>query len=385
MHCIGIIAEYNPFHNGHARQIRLAKEAVGGAFVVVAMSPHFVQRGEPALLDKWTRTKMALSGGADLVLELPTAGAVSSSEGFAEAGVRLLAGTGIVDHLSFGSETVDLALLQKAAETALTEPPAFKAALEAHLSQGMGFAAARSLALAEVTDISELLLHKPNTILAIEYLKAILRTQANITPLPILREASYHDSQSPEAPSATMLRDLIRTGADISLYMPPDAVHILRASSVSDPFDTWGPLLFDRLLHHTPASLTGIRDVTEGLENRILQTIDRPMPISEAVDRISTRRYPKARIRRILLNILLEIDAAATCAPQYIRVLGFRKEAEPLLREMTQKAALPVVTNPAKAQEMLQQEAYASDLYTAHVSGTQKGRGREWTEPLIKY
>ena len=385
MRCVGIIVEYNPFHNGHARQIRLAKEALGGAFVVVAMSPHFVQRGEPALLDKWTRTKMALSGGADLVLELPTASAISSSEGFAEAGVRLLASSGVVTHLSFGSETTDLTLLQKAAETALTEPPAFKKALEENLSQGMGFAAARSLALAEAADISEVLLHKPNTILAIEYLKAILRLNADLRPLPILRTASYHDSLSPEAPSATMLRDLIRSGADISLYMPPEAVHILRASSVNDPFDTWGPLLYDRLLHHTPASLAGIRDVTEGLENRILQTIDRPMPISEAVDRISTRRYPKARIRRILLNILLELDAKTPIAPQCIRVLGFRKEAEPLLKEMTQKATLPVITNPAKAQELLQQEAYASDLYTAHVSGTQKGRGREWTEPLIKY
>ena len=385
MHCIGIIAEYNPFHNGHARQIRLAKEAAGGAFVVAAMSPHFVQRGEPALLDKWTRTKMALAGGADLVLELPTANAISSSEGFAEAGVRLLASTGIVTHLSFGCETSDLTLLQKAAETALTEPPAFKIALEENLSQGMGFAAARSRALSEAADISEILLHKPNTILAIEYLKALLRIKADLIPLPILRETSYHDSLLPEAPSASMLRDLICAKADISLYMPKEVLQILRSSSLCDPFDSWGPLLYDRLLHHTPASLAGIRDVNEGLENRILQTIDRPMPISEAVDRISTRRYPKARIRRILLNILLEIDAAATCAPQYIRVLGFRREAEPLLAEMTQKASLPIITNPTKAQGLLQKEAYYSDLYLAHVTDSEKTRGREWTEPLTKY
>ncbi|MCR5006226.1 MAG: nucleotidyltransferase family protein [Clostridiales bacterium] len=385
MHCIGIIAEYNPFHNGHARQIRLAKEAAGGAFVVAAMSPHFMQRGEPALLDKWTRTRMALAGGADLVLELPTAGAISSSEGFAETGVRLLASSGVVTHLSFGSETTDLTLLQKAAETALTEPPAFKKALEENLSQGMGFAAARSLALAEAADISEVLLHKPNTILAIEYLKALHRLDADMIPLPILRETSYHDSLHPEAPSASKLRDLIRTKADVSLYMPNEVIHILRRSPMSDPFDTWGPLLYDRLLHHTPTSLAGIRDVSEGLENRILQAIDRPMPISEAVERISTKRYPKARIRRILLNILLEMDAHLPCTPQYIRVLGFRRQAESLLSEMIQKSSLPVITNPAKAQDLLLPEAFYTDLYLAHVAGTEKTRGREWTEPLIKY
>ena len=385
MHCIGIIAEYNPFHNGHARHIRLAKEAVDGAFIVVAMSPHFVQRGEPALLDKWTRTKMALEGGADLVLELPTACAISSSEGYAEAGVSLLNSTGIVTHLSFGTETADLSVLQKAAEAAWSEPPAFKAALEQNLALGMGFAAARSRALSEIADISEIILHKPNAILAIEYLKAILRQNADLTPLPVLRETSYHDSLTPEAPSASMLRDMLRARADVSLYMPQEVYRILRGSAFSDPFDTWGSLLYDRLLHHTPDSLTKIPDVSEGLENRILQVIDHPMPISEAVERISTKRYPKARIRRILLNILLETDAKATKAPACIRVLGFRKSAECLLTEMAANATLPVVTNPARAQDLLHDEAFYSDLYMAHVADTVKTRGREWTEPLIKY
>ena len=384
MHCIGIIAEYNPFHNGHARHMRLAQEAEGDAFVVVCLSPHFVQRGEPALLDKWTRARMALEGGADLVLELPTACAISSSEGYAEAGIRLLQSTGIVTHISFGTETADLSILQKAAETAWAEPPAFKASLEENLSLGMGFAAARSRALAEAADISEILLHKPNTILAIEYLKALLRLQADMTPLPVLRETSYHESLNPEAPSASMLREALRDGADVSLYMPQDIYRQLRSTPLSDPFDTWGALLYDRLLHHTPESLAKVRDVAEGLENRILQTIDRPMPISEAVERISTKRYPKARIRRILLNILLEIDSRDPCTPNCIRVLGFRKSAENLLTEMAQKATLPVVTNPAKAQDLLWREAFYSDLYMAHVTGAEQVRGREWTEPIIK-
>lgn len=394
MNCIGVICEYNPFHNGHRYHLEEASHRADTPNIIAVMSGNYVQRAEPAVTDKWRRTAMALQGGASVVIEIPTCYSTSGSEFYAGAGIRLLDRTGVCTHISFGVETENPSLIQEISNIVFQEPEEYTSLLKIYMKEGIGYAAARAKALSRLTSIDPKLLRSPNFILAVEYYKAMARYGSRLIPLPIQRLGSYHNpSLSSDLPSATAIRHALMHNEDYKSAVPDSTARLLTPGTLAAPLDAWSLELFYRLCSHTPESLRKIQDVSEGLENRLLRCIDHPQRISVLVDLLSTKRYPRSRIRRILLHILLDItgDALPPEGPPYIRVLGFRKDAQPLLSRMVSSAAVPVITNPAKqlatlpaaARAMFQQEIHCTDLYYSHVPGSSKRRGSELTQPLV--
>ncbi len=398
MRCVGIICEYNPFHNGHQYQLREASRGAGGIPVIAVMSGNFVQRAAPAVTDKWTRTRMALEGGASLVLELPTCYSTAGSETFAGAAVYLMEQTGLISHLSFGAETPDLSVLKDAAHIVLREPEPYALLLKKGLREGKGYAAARQEALNALLKTDPDLLRAPNNILAIEYCKALERLSSAILPLPVKRGADSRDLCLHDGfASASAVRAALYSGLPVDGAVPPAARRLLTPDRIAAPFDDWSKELHYRLCFHDAKSLPAICEIGEGLENRILACADPSKTISALVEEIHGKRYPRVRIRRILLNILLDMTRIQRArmefhkGPGYIRVLGFRKEAEGLLSALISSARLPVVTNlprqlrslPEPAKRMLEAEIRYTDLYFAHVPGRAFTRGAEFTRPLV--
>ena len=352
MRICGIIAEYNPFHSGHARHISLARQASGTDFVICAMSGSFVQRGEPAIFDKWTRTACALAGGADAVIELPLLTAIQSAEGFASGGVKLLAAAGVTD-LCFGCETDDIVLLTDIAKTVADENESFRALLKQSLSAGSSYAKARALA-ADAPHVASL----PGAILGIEYIKAILRAFPDIRPHAVIREgADYHSEDiAAHLPSATAIRKALFAGQTNAALkaMPAPSADIVAAHLTAGLKPVFAHA-FDLALLHTLrlSSIDRIKllpDVSEGLENRILAAAQVSQTRDELIDRIKTKRYTYTRISRILLYALLGItrdmikmhNAAPTAC---IRVLGARNTS--VMSLLSEVCSVPLVTSAA--------------------------------------
>ena len=391
MNCTGIICEYNPFHNGHLYHLQEALRLSDNDHIIAVMSGNFVQRGEPAITDKWLRTEMALRGGASLVIEIPTVLSTASSEFYASAGVRLLQLTGICNAISYGVESMDISLLETVSNIVFHEPVEYTSLLKTYMNKGLGYAAARAQTLVDLTHCSPELIKSPNYILAVEYQKAILRYNACLRSVPVKRQGQYHDS-SIEAPlpSASAIRTALRDQQSYETAMPPWAVELLSSSETAEPLDSWSREFYYRICHHTAETLRTIPDISEGLENRILKHADCPQPLSELVTILSIKRYPRSRIRRILLRILLDIHHIPT--PEYIRVLEFRKDHQEVLTQLTKNAQVPVITNlarqlpslPETLQQQIQNEIRYTDLYAAHVPGTRLRKGAELTQPIIR-
>jgi cytidyltransferase-like protein len=346
---IGIICEFNPFHNGHLYLINRAKSEARN--VVVLMSGNFVQRGEPAMFDKYVRAKTALISGADLVLELPVVYASASAEIFASAATAILERSGIIEAVLFGSESGDLTRLNKAASALAAESPDFKNALKQNLARGLSFGAARSAAVSDAFGDFSNLLKEPNNILAVEYLKSIIRQNLKITPLTIKREPGV---------TAAETRAAILKGAYIN--MPENCAEILKKNAYCLYDD------FSAALHcaiKTRDDFSGVLDVSEGLENRILKAAAENYLVSDIAAAAKTKRYAFSRIQRAILHILLNINKSDVTEPEYIRVLGFRKEKSGLLKELTDKSRLPVIINlkNSKAPKIFEKELKASDVY----------------------
>jgi predicted nucleotidyltransferase len=400
MKTVGIISEYNPFHNGHRHQIRRVREIFGEDCAVVAiMSGNFVQRGEPAVLDKWSRTRAALLCGVNLVIELPAVYATASAELFASGGVALAAATGICDFLVFGSECGELRPLDAIAAILADEPDEYRALLHQHLDEGLSFAVSRSLAIGEYgrTPGAAEMLSRSNNILAVEYLKALHRRPiTRMKPFTIRREGqAYNDAElptsSPVAPfaSATAIRRVLQvpgTGPSrilTSLYgaMPAASLAIVtsecRQGTAILSKEAYADHLFQRLLAETPEALCAMPGMGEGLGNRLRElasvstaTDDR---LTRLVDAASTKRYPRSRIRRALMHLLLGITvedlkmAASDAAPYYLRVLGFDKKGRYLLKRMRQTATLPIVTRGSDFREYAATEENAALLRMAQI------------------
>lgn len=401
MKTIGIIAEYDPFHRGHQYQIRQAREKAGADYVIVVMSPDFVQRGGVAFLDKWTRAHMALLGGADLVLELPVCYAVSSAEYFAEGGVALLSSLGVVDYLSFGCEAERPELLEEAAGFfALpeeSEPEEYKNMLRENMKSGMTYPAARASAYLKylqngpassgsLRDLKDAL-SRPNNILAVEYLKAMKRFGSSMSPLAVRRVGQdYHGTQDAGGgfASAEYIRNVIREGACSSL---PDLVSSECLPTLPDliPSECLSPLLdsvegnavlfdqdLDPLLQFrltelacqeklalSPSELPLYLDVTPDLANRISRHLNEYGSFDQFVSLIKTRQITETRIRRALIHVLLDIRTdevkqfrrSGTAGPgvpgpaHYARILGFRKSAGPLLHRIRENSSVPLVSS----------------------------------------
>lgn len=389
---VGIVAEYNPFHRGHGRQLALVRKQLGLVPVVAVMSGSLTQRGELPLWDKWQRTALALTGGVDLVLELPVTFSLQSAQGFARGGAALLAATGVVTHLSFGCEAKDPDLLVRLAREHFS-PDEWQQVL----NRGLSYAKAAEELAARRSPAYRALFSGSNNLLALEYLKA-LETHPGLSPLPIHRSGTAYGNAVLEAdrlPSATALRREILehglTEAACSALVEgelPLCRRYLKAGKPDFATEKLDALLSWTLETAGPETFARRTQVSEGLEDRIWKN-RRAGSFQAIVEACSTKRYPASRIRRLLWQWLLSSEevpfAAATREkPRYLRVLGFTETGRQLLRAMKQQAALPVLTGiqkdtlqkaPDKAfQQQLTLDLRAQDLYELLTEGWMKGR-----------
>ena len=410
MKVTGIIAEYNPFHQGHAYHLSRARELTGADRILVVMGGNFMQRGEPAIIDKYTRTEMALRNGADLVLELPAASATGSAEYFAEGAVELLDASGVVNELCFGSELGELEPLEKAAELLLEEPEDYQELLRAELKKGKTFPEARETALSAFLP-EQSLLASPNNILAIEYIKALKRRKSSIRPLTIQRLGSYHgeDGQPAGAPhtvsgnlpesfaSASTIRCQLHTlekqivtsceqpafgslMTALAKELPPSSFGLLKDVLLADRLvqaeDFSLPLHYRLMQAKEPLEFSVYLDVSEELSRRIYSLRQEFTGWNAFLDLVRTRQYTRSRVSRALLHILLDIRQEEVLPPTHLRVLGFRLEASDLLSEIKKKSRLPLITKAAGHPE-LSEEIRISSLY--HLGNSYN----ELSRPLV--
>lgn len=370
----GIIAEYNPFHLGHLHHITTARQQTGATHIVVVMSGNFVQRGEPALCDKFARAEMAVRSGADLVVELPLPFAMASAQIFAAGGVSLLGSLG-ADLISFGSECGDKSAISRAAEA--IDSDSVRASMAALLDEGLTFAAAREQAVARhFGELSALLTH-PNDTLAIEYVRALRMSGSSITPHAVQRLGTAHDGR-PEGQiaSASYIRAGLRAGNSTATdYMPASAAEILRreaeAGCIVSDAKRAELLTLHALRGMTAEQIAALPDISEGLENRIYQAARSITEPSELIDCIKTKRYTHARLRRICLAALLGITADMTAEPPpYIRVLAMNDRGAEILAAAKEQSHLPIITRSrdaldltGRAKKLFEAECRSTDLY----------------------
>lgn len=379
---IGIIAEFNPFHNGHKYLINEAKHLNNNEPVVCVMSGAFVQRGEPAVTDKWTRAKMALENGADLIFELPAAFSLNTAQKFAYGAVATLHASGIVDTLAFGSESGDTRELRKAAAVLADEPPEVSKKLKALMAEGMSYPCARARAYEGLIPSS--LLSSPNDILGIEYLRAADELNAGFKICAITRKGTSHDSAETagEFASASELRRLILENGNISGFVPYSGSFPVYDSSRLDTAVT-------ALLRTCGADyISSINDVAEGLENRFIKAAMTYCTVDEICSAVKSKRYAMSRIRRIIWSVLLGITKEkAAMLPSYIRILGMTQRGKALLKHMKTASKLPVVVKAADycADELFDLNRRAEDIFSlcAPSPSLRKG-GRDITvSPVI--
>lgn len=441
MKTIGIIAEYNPFHNGHAYQINEIKKRTGADFVVIAMSGDFVQRGTPAIIDKYARTKMALSCGADLVIELPAIWATASAESFAMAGVTLFDKMGCIDGLCFGAETNNLPLLSMLAETLANEPAEYQTLLSSYLKEGLTFPAARAKALCGHfrSDAVSSILNEPNNILAIEYLKALKRRSSSIEPLLLKREgAGYHDTEmltdtTVPIASATAIREtllnavtqtnphshsetetsfilqaatasqknILQITDKLTDSMPVAATEILNNYLENRPFmkaDDFSSILSYQLLNVAKEELAAIGDCNSDIANRLSKNRSQFSSFDKFCELNKSKDTTYTRINRILLHLILKIATQDYLRAKnldyipYLRILGFQKASSALLKELKSTACVPVISKLADASSLLSEDAmwllekdiFAADLYEQICSIKKKTIPRsEYTREIV--
>ena len=367
---IGIIAEFNPFHNGHALLIEQGRRA-GYTGCVAVMSGNFLQRGQIAIAEKHLRAHAALLGGADLVLELPVAAATSGAQRFARAALGLLSAAGCVDTLCFGSECGDSNALNQL--TTILDSPAVTAQMRHYLQQGMGLPKARALAVADLYG-APLAQHLkgPNNMLALEYLRANQQLQTPLQPLTFTRTGAGHNAQSAHGrfASASLIRGRARAGADISAFVPPAAMQLYQNAAAAGQFptapDTLHTAMLSALRRMPRAGFALLPELSEGLQDRLYRCVRQARTYAELETLLKTKRYPTARLRRLLLHAFLGItESAAALPPPYLRVLGFNPRGRALLTRMADTATLPVSASLARLREHSAACAQAAALEAA--------------------
>lgn len=413
MKIVGLITEYNPFHNGHLYHIEKALEVTGADTAIVVMSGNYVQRGAPAIMPKHLRAEVALEAGVPLVLELPVCYACGSAEYFAEGAVSLLEQLGCIDCICFGSECGDYYLLEKIAHITADEPEEYRSFLQANLKSGLSFPLARQAALKSYLQDPSLdeILEQPNNILGIEYIKALYRRKSPIGAYTIKRKVSgYHDKDLKEGySSASAIRRLLAyAGSSVHMtsdkpydepelsevltrledQVPPACIRTLEETHrVRYPVYTGDfSLLFRyKLLTETRESLKEYMDMTEELANRMVNHANDFITFDQFCDLLKTRELTYSRISRCMLHILLDIRAADLSlykeagGCQYARVLGFRKEGAKLMARIKRSSSISLITKLTQteglsetAQKMLRQDMFASDLYESVITNKYK-------------
>lgn len=368
MKIIGITAEYNPFHNGHMYHINQSKKLTKADAVIVVMSGSFVQRGDLAICDKWSRAKMALMGGADLIIELPVIFSSQSAEFFAKGAVDILEALD-TDYLSFGIESDNISCLTELAAFIKNPDEKFNRTLSKKLNLGLSFPTARTESLKEFGFTDEL--NTPNDILAVEYLKA----NKTMKPIGIKRINSKHDGFG----SASYIRNLILSGKDYSEFVPEFTREIIEECKKDGtaPVDikSLDTVITAIIRNLSLNDLGRIRDVSEGLENRIKDSADKFSTITEIADAVKTKRYTHSRIRRILINTLLNITKdTVNLTPSYIRVLGMNETGMKILKEKKNTCTLPIITKAADAKPdmLLNYDFKATDIYSLSFPNVKK-------------
>lgn len=356
---MGVICEYNPFHEGHKYQLKIHKNEFSADGVVCLMSGNFVQRGAPAIFDKWTRAKQAVEGGADLVLELPTVYATQSAMRFAKGAVHLMDSLGVIDFLSFGSECGNIQQLADASAIIFSEEFSFHVARES--KNGVSFPKARSNALKKFyPDIDATIIETPNNILALEYLNALKIIDSKILPVTIKRNDKFLP--------ASEIRSKIESGEIKTQNMPID----------KNIFDS---IVSYRFRQETGKNLEKIADMSEGLHNRFLKYVKTTYGAEDLAEHVKSKRYTRTRINRIIINTLLGITNKDTSlSPQYARVLAFNERGTEILKEMSKRSKVPIITKMADAKpsnpdfhRMLEIDILATDIYALLTENKQAG------------
>lgn len=370
---VGIVCEYNPLHLGHAAQIRRIREEFGeNTTIVCAMSGNFVQRGAPAIFDKETRAKAAVLAGADLVLELPVTCALSSAEGFAAGSVALLAP--LCDTLCFGAESGDAQAFLDTAQALLS--PDFSPRLRKNLDTGLSFPAARAQALEEM-GVTTGLLDSPNSILGVEYTKAILSQGAKLDIFPIHRPGSYHAVEADvQAPSATALRRLILEGEDWTSFVPEVAVPVLENATVHTLVAGERAMLY-RLRTMTDAEFEALPYGSEGLWRKFMHACRREAALEQILTATKSKRYTRSRLDRMAMCAFLGLTAETMAqTPPYTRVLAFSQQGRALL-SIAKKQGTYLNAGESYDHPYWNLDARARDLYALFATNAPDPPGKE--------
>lgn len=405
---LGIIGEYNPFHNGHLYQLHKSIELVNAKRTVLILSGNYVQRGDCALIDKWKRAEMALKNGVDLVIELPVLYSISSADNFAVGAIKALNSLKVVKYLSFGSECGNLETLSKFANVLSNEPPEFKALFQHELSKGISYPKARENALLlYLNDIRKYsnILNCPNNTLGIEYLKALNSTNSKIRPLTIKRECSEYNSLEINNgfASGTAVREMVYNNDYDTLFssMPQSSYEILMESLRSGEFVT-GLQDFEKQILYllrcmSREAIANLPGVSEGLENSIKEAASSCNTLEELIQKVKSKRFTRTRIQRILLYALLgytkeDMDFVQSNLP-YIRVLGFTDAGKSLLSTISKSnKRLKIITSVKhftdrcknkKVLNLLQKDLRSTDIYSlAYRKNSQANL--DYTKKLIR-
>ncbi len=386
MKIVGIVAEYNPFHNGHKYHIEETKKQTNADYVVVIMSGNFTQRGTPAIVDKYIRAEMALKNGADLVIELPTVFSCASAEYFSSGAISILDGLGIIDLLSFGSESGDISKLQKLATFLLNESEEFSNTLMSFQKKGYAYPLARSLALESTmpgfsayADI----LNQPNNILGMEYCKSLQKIHSSILPFSIIRKGnSYHQYQlSDKFSSARAIRQSVKSTNNLQHIKTqvPESVYSILKENFNSNFPIFkndiSLLLKYKLLIEEISGYANYFDLSSDFSDRIQNHLYEYTYFDEFCTLLNSKQITFSRISRGLLHILLNItkdDILLAEKPEniYARMLGFKESATPLLKEIKANSTIPFISKLADAQNMLSKDAYhllEKDILSSHI------------------
>ncbi len=349
MKVCGIICEYNPFHNGHKYQIDALKQNFGFDAVVCVMSGNYMQRGDIAVFDKNIRARAALKCGADLVLELPTVHAMQTAEVFARNAVYILSESGIIDSLAFGAECDDVPLLTKIAELLAFEPARFKDALRSELDFGKPFFTARAVAIERMLGKSAAdIIAEPNNILAVEYIKSLLRFESGIEPLAIKRVFSGHNDNKiiGATSSASAIREALYHGDDGAYDALPQNLSRLYKNAEIRNIENLSAAVISKIMLSEPTKLKDISDIGEGLENKLVSAARGAHSFFELCENIKSKRYAHSRISRIVLSAFLGITKKdAATPPQYIKILDFTDTGRELLHRAKKVSSLPLAKN----------------------------------------
>lgn len=396
MDIIGIVGEYNPFHYGHLYQLCETKKLFSDSAVVCAMPGDFVQRGEAAMFDRFTRAEAACRCGIDLVLELPVRWSLSSAEGFARGAVQLLGYAGC-NYISFGSESGNIGDIEKAADLINDRAVIERIKKKMRADRDLSFASARECVLSEYSEPAAELIRTPNNILAVEYVKAIKDLELSIKPITVKRKGNAHDTISTDGlPPASEIRRRFMRGEAVEEYIPPEAWSVyakaIRSGRVIDR-ELFDSILLSRLRMFDRDYYNKLPDTSDGLGDRLFRASRECRGTEELFDMAKTKKYAMSRIRRACMCACIGItnDNKADSVP-YARVLAANAKGRYILKQMKGNAPVPVITKPAyvnkndkKCQKVYAEGVSANDLYVLGYTDKNAGfGGQDWkTSPII--